>query len=35
MQNQLDQLAVDASIIIAFKRLLDKIRETRMGFYMD
>ena len=26
---------IDASSINAFKRWLDKIRETRMGFFMD
>ena len=34
-RNQLDQGVVDASSIGAFKRWLDKIRETRMGFFMD
>ena len=33
--NQLDQGAVDASSISAFKGWLDKIRVTRMGFFMD
>ena len=35
--NQLDQGAVDASSINAFKGWLDmdKIRVTRMGFFMD
>jgi len=31
--NQLDQRVVDASSINAFKGWLNKIRETRMGFY--
>jgi len=33
--NQLDQGAVDASSISAFKGWLDEIRDTRMGFFMD
>ena len=33
--NQLDQRVVDASSINAFKGCLNKIRETRMGFFMD
>ena len=33
--NQLDQGVVDAFSINAFKGWLDKIRETRMGFFMD
>ena len=33
--NQLDQGAVDASRISAFKGWLDEIRDTRMGFFMD
>ena len=33
--NQLDQGVVDASSINAFKGWLDKIRETRIGFFMD
>ena len=33
--NQLDQRAVGASSINAFKECLNKIRETRMGFFMD
>jgi len=33
--NQLDQWAVGASSINAFKRCLNKIRETRMGFFMN
>jgi len=33
--NQLDQRVVDASSISAFKGCLNKIRETRMGFFMD
>jgi len=33
--NQLDQGAVDASSINAFKGWSDKIRDTRMGFFMD
>jgi len=33
--NQLDQQAVGASSINAFKRRLSRIRETRMGFFMD
>ena len=33
--NQLDQRAVEATSINAFKGLLSKIRETRMGFFMD
>jgi len=31
----LDQEAVDATIINAFKRRLDRLRYTRMGFFMD
>ena len=33
--NQLDQEAVDATSINAFKSKLDKFRHTRMGFFMD
>ena len=33
--NQLDQRAVGASSINAFKGCLNKIRETWMGFFMD
>jgi len=33
--NQLDQRAVGASSINSFKGCLNKIRETRMGFFMD
>jgi len=33
--NQLNQGAVDASSISAFKGWLDKISVTRMGFFMD
>jgi len=33
--NQLDQRPVGASIINAFKGCLNKIRETRIGFFMD
>jgi len=33
--NQLDQRAVGASSINAFKGCLNKIRETRTGFFMD
>ena len=33
--NQLDQRVVDASSINAFKGCMNKIRETRMGFFMD
>jgi len=33
--NQLDQRAVGASSISAFKGCLNKIRETRMGFFVD
>ena len=33
--NQLDQEAVDATSIIAFKSKLDRLRCTRMGFFMD
>jgi len=33
--NQLDQRAVGASSINAFKGCLNKITETRMGFFMD
>jgi len=33
--NQLDQRVVDASSINAFNGCLKKIRETRMGFFMD
>jgi len=33
--NQLDQRAVGASSINAFKGCLNKIREKRMGFFMD
>jgi len=33
--NQLEQHVVDASSINSFKSSLQKIRETRMGFFMD
>jgi len=33
--NQLDERVVDASSISAFKGWLNKISETRMGFFMD
>jgi len=33
--NQLDQRAVGVSSVNAFKGWLSKIRETRMGFFMD
>ena len=33
--NQLDQRSVEATSINAFKGSLSKIRETRMGFFMD
>jgi len=33
--NQLNQRAVGASSIRAFKGCLNKIRETRIGFFMD
>jgi len=33
--NQLEQWAVGASSINAFKGWLNNIRETRMGFFMD
>jgi len=33
--NQLDQRAVDASNINAFKGCLSKTRETRMCYFMD
>jgi len=33
--NQLDQQAVGASSINVFKGRLSRIRETRMGFFMD
>ena len=33
--NQLDQRVVDASSINAFKGWLNKMRETRMGFFTD
>jgi len=33
--NQLDQQPVDASSINAFNGRLSRIRETRMGFFMD
>jgi len=33
--NQLDQRAVVASSINAFKGFLNKIRETRMSFFVD
>ena len=35
MWNQLDQGAVDATSINAFKSKLDRCRCTRMGFSMD
>jgi len=34
-QNQLHQQAVGAFSINAFKVRLSRIRETRMGFFMD
>jgi len=34
-RNQLDQRAVGASSINVFKGCINKIRETRMGFFMD
>jgi len=34
-RNQLDQQAVGASSINAFKECSNNIRETRMGFFMD
>jgi len=33
--NALDQSAVDAPSINAFKQILVKVRNNRMGFYMD
>jgi len=33
--NELDQSAVDAPSISAFKRSLEKVRYNRMGFFMD
>ena len=33
--NALDQSAVDASSINAFKQILVKVRNNRMGFFMD
>jgi len=33
--NQLEQAAVDATSISAFKSKLDRLRYTRMGFFMD
>jgi len=33
--NQLDQEAVDVTSINAFKSKLDRLRYTRMGFFMD
>jgi len=33
--NQLDQQAVGASSINAFKRRLSRIKETKMGLFMD
>jgi len=33
--NQLDQEAVDATIISAFKSKLDRLRYTRIRFFMD
>ena len=33
--NSLDQETVDAANINAFKWRLDKIRQTRVGFFMD
>jgi len=33
--NVLDQSAVDASSINAFKNYLEKVRSNRMGFFMD
>ena len=35
MEYQLDQRAVGASSINAFKGCLNKVRETRTGFFMD
>jgi len=33
--NDLDQSAVDAPSINAFKKSLEKVRNNRMGFFMD
>ena len=33
--NQLDKLAVGAPSVNAFKESLNRIKETRMGFFMD
>jgi len=33
--NLLDQEAVDATSVNAFKGRLEKLRDTRMGFFMD
>jgi len=33
--NLLDQGAVDATSVNAFKGRLEKLRDTRMGFFMD
>ena len=33
--NALDQSAVDAPSISAFKQILVKVRNNRMGFFMD
>ena len=33
--NALDQSAVDASSINAFKKSLEKVRSNGMGFFMD
>ena len=33
--NALDQSAVDAPSINAFKQILVKVRNNRMGFFMD
>jgi len=35
MWNALDQSAVDAPSINAFKQILVKVRNNRMGFFMD
>jgi len=33
--NELDQSAVDAPSVNAFKKLLEKVRNNRMDFFMD
>jgi len=33
--NELDQSAVDAPSINAFKKSLEKVRNNRMGFFLD